>query len=59
MHAGVAQDAVTGEARVYADAEAAPSRLAPADVMTWYHSIYTGSERQQAWPPPDPIERGE
>jgi hypothetical protein len=54
VHSGVAQKAVTGDARVYADAKAAP-RPAPADAT--YHSIYTGIEHQQAYHTPDPTKR--
>jgi hypothetical protein len=55
MHTGVAQKAVTCDAWLYANAEAA-LRPAPSDAMT-YDGIYTGIERQQAWLPLDPTER--
>ena len=55
MHAGMAQEAVTCNAWLYATPEAAP-RPAPSDAMT-YDDICTGIERQETWPPPNPTER--
>ena len=59
MHAGVGQPgqvAVTGDAWLYANAEAAPKPApSPVDAMT-YHSIYADIKHQQPWSLPGPTE---